>query len=818
MRAMLLVTGALGVLVFAGCADDKDGGGDGATDDTAAAADDTAAGDDGAAADETCDGSDDDGDGAVDEGFGDADNDGIADCVDSETCDERDNDGDGAVDEGYDADGDGYYLCGDEGYVDCDDGNAGVNPGAEDVPGNDVDNDCDGRVDEGQWAGGEVVITEVMAAPEAVSDAVGEWFEVYNASGEDLRLDGMTVTTQLYGQSYTFSGELTMAPGELLVFGADGSVSDNGNVVVDRVYSGLSINSDTDGLTLWMGDTVLDEVIWGDGWYDRTAEGASLTLDPLFLDAVSNDRADVWCAAPETWGLVTDLGSPGEPNPECPSVDHDGDDYSYEDGDCDDADPAISPAAPEICGDEIDNNCNNSQDGCGLSGEVELADGAFDGAVHGDISYDYVGYAVDGAGDVDGDGYGDLITGAYGAGSGGAAYLIPGPITGESQVSDSGYYLYAGYSSENAGYAVSGAGDVDNDGYDDVLVGAYYSSAYLSYAGTAYLVMGPVTADMSLSTADAAFYGEVSSDYAGVSVGGGGDVDSDGFDDVLVGAYYADPGSLYSAGAVYLIYGPATNDGSLSNADARFSGGVSYAYAGWASDLAGDTNGDGFDDVIIGAYGMDVSGGYDNGQAYVMLGPVTGEYDLSADADATMSGEVSYDYFGYSVSKAGDVDGDGYGDVLVGAYGNDERSSAAGKAYLLLGPLSGTVDVTLAEGQYLGITPSDYAGRDVADAGDVDGDGRGDVVVGLYGADPGGLSGAGLACLMYGPATGTINLEDADARIKGALSGDAVGISVGGGDVSGDGLSDLLIGAYGTDPASQYSAGSVYIVNGARGW
>ena len=286
---------------------------------------------------------------------------------------------------------------------------------------------------------------------------------------------------------------------------------------------------------------------------------------------------------------------------------------------------------------------------------------------------------------------------------------------------------------------------MNDDGYADLLVGAPYDSDGGAYAGAAYLVQGPITGMLNLDWgSDAILLGESAGDVAGVSVEGIGDVDQDGYDDLAVGAPYEDAGGSY-AGAVYLVFGAsASGTIDLGSADVKVTGEVAGDNAGVAIGH-GDFNGDGYPDLLVGAPG-DNTGGTDAGSAFLIYGPTVDDFDLG-DADAELYGESAGDYLGYAVDGAGDVDGDGNDDFVLGAYENDEASSPyadAGMAYLALGPVYGTIEVDEASPvRFLGEEYSALMGFSVAGVGDVDGNGLDDLLLGApgYHSDLGAYSG-----------------------------------------------------------------------------
>lgn len=339
---------------------------------------------------EECDGVDNNGNGDIDEGFSDSDGDGTPDCRSTEVCDGVDNNGDGLVDEGFDNDGDGYTQCED----DCDDDDAAVNGGATETASNEVDDDCDGLIDEGRWASGDLVITEIMNNPGRTSDPDGEWFEVYNASDETLYLNGLLLESDPI-ESHVVNSEdlLVLPPGQFFVFGTNGDSTTNGGVNVNYVYEDVSLGNESDSLTLSAGDVILDSLAWDDGMTMPDPDGASLMVDAGFYNSTENDDPDKWCAATESWDSG-DAGSPGAENELCSTTDHDGDGYSGDEGDCDDADVTVYPGAFESDPTK-DNDCD---------GDIEWGPEAV-ATVRGDSSlFSCDSLYLDGSGSSDPDG------------------------------------------------------------------------------------------------------------------------------------------------------------------------------------------------------------------------------------------------------------------------------------------------------------------------------------------------------------------------------------------------------------------------------
>ena len=500
--------------------------------------------------------------------------------------------------------------------------------------------------------------------------------------------------------------------------------------------------------------------------------------------------------------------------------------------DCDDSDPDRYPGAPEAdVGLLEDPACD------GGGGMLSLADFTFIAENPGDRA----GISVSTAGDVDGDGLDDLFVGASGnddgGGAAGKAYLVLGSSLAASpsttiDLSNADFAFIGEDSVDFAGASVSTAGDVDGDGLDDLFVGAFANDAGGTNAGKAYLILGSSLAaststTIDLSNADFAFIGESANDSAGSSVSTAGDVDGDGLDDIIVGAPYNDAGTN-DAGKAYLILGSSLAAStstaiSLSNADFALIGENTYDTAGSVS-TAGDVDGDGLDDIIVGArYNAD--GGSRAGKAYLILGSslaasTSTAIDLSS-ADFAFIGESANDYAGASVSTAGDVDGDGLDDIIVGAPYNDAGESNAGKAYVLLGSTlavssSTTIDLGNADFEFIGTDPNSWAGWSVSTAGDVDGDGLSEILVGqprtYYGTSYGG-AGIVLGSTLASSASPTINLSEADFQFTGVLEQHQAGYSVSSaGDVNGDGLDDILVGASYTNEGIPSAPDEVYLI------
>jgi hypothetical protein len=232
-------------------------------------------------------------------------------------------------------------------------------------------------------------------------------------------------------------------------------------------------------------------------------------------------------------------------------------------------------------------------------------------------------------------------------------------------------------------------------------------------------------------------------------------------------------GSLFAFAGVVYAFVP---DIDLSDADASFWGEDAHDYSGYSVASAGDVNGDGRDDFLIGANGDD-DGGDGAGQTYLILGRAAADWEMDFDlsnADASFRGEDSYDYSGVSVASAGDVNGDGYADFLIGADGDDDGGGNAGQTYLILGHAAAdwgmNFDLSNADASFWGEDVDDRSGSSVACAGDVNGDSYDDFLIGASFNDDGGGN-AGQTYLILGRAAADwgmdFDLSNADASFWG---------------------------------------------------
>ena len=457
--------------------------------------------------------------------------------------------------------------------------------------------------------------------------------------------------------------------------------------------------------------------------------------------------------------------------------------------------------------------------------------------IEGEDNKDYSGRGVAWAGDTDGDGTSDILVAAPdnddAGSSAGKVYLVrSADVPGVSSVPLNDLEIAwtgAGAGFNLGGYvqsdALSTAGDLDGDGLDDIMIGEpLYKGSSGTPDGRVYVIMGASvsptdpTAVPSITTADLIIEGPTYGQL-GHSVVAMGDVNGGGRPDILVGASNASGGR----GEAYLFYGESIHSSSSVDVDTDAS--VEFTAESPGDELGlrvaspGDIDADGFPDVLVGAPSNDIGSESRAGRAYLMKATslTSASHPMGVDSDWLFNGAKSNDLAGHAIDGVGDINKDGYAEFAIAAKGQDTFGSNSGMVYVFNGaelPIFKTV--ALAEAWYKigGETAGDRAGHDLAGAGDVDSDGRGDILISAYANDAGGPS-SGRTYLVLGDSLtldgGSMSLGAADYSFTGESAADSSGYAIaGGGDWNNDGLSDILIGAYLND-STVTDSGTTYL-------
>jgi hypothetical protein len=440
-----------------------------------------------------------------------------------------------------------------------------------------------------------------------------------------------------------------------------------------------------------------------------------------------------------------------------------------------------------------------------------------DGGYVGPTDYEEA-YIVEVVGDIDHDGKEDIAIGApnrtTGGFTGGAVYLLysadpnwdnsDAPLPWDRM-------LYSDVAGDLAGTSIARAGDVNGDGKDDFVVGVPGNDTGGNDAGAAYLVFGRGRNEWQWSdwwslNNFIPLYGENAGDMAGSTVGGNTDVNMDGYDDILVGAPFFDKGAVSDCGKVYVIYGRHKhewpNQINLSQANASYIGDQNGEQIGTSLHGAWDVNGDGYDDIAMGSPEHERTSNA-VGITYVVFGSdaLLVNASIADKANASIAGDTDGERFGHVIEGNFDMDGNGLGDLLVGAPRFTESASQQGAVFVIYGNRTGwSANMTFSNLPYIyGDSADDHFGTSIAALGDNGGDRLDDYAVGAPDRDSGGVD-RGEVYLFYGSwgqLSGANDVGSAipDCNFKGMADSDLVGSTVTGGDINGDGFNDVVFGA-----------------------
>ncbi len=507
-----------------------------------------------------------------------------------------------------------------------------------------------------------------------------------------------------------------------------------------------------------------------------------------------------------------------------PVVDEDGDGFTAGGGDCDDSDPMVHPAATEVCGNGVDDNCDGSPEGCGWARDIDVAkDGVL---LSGWRADDLTGTSLAAGGDINGDGHADLLVSAPDASGGrGVVYIVSGPVVVDQRLADAPSRLFGSEVDSEVGWATDFIGDADGDGNDDVVVVARMPKKTSSdlYDPAVYVLHGPLVGDVQIEESGTPWDHEMEWDGAGTDVAGVGDVTGDGAPDLLVGAPTSDVWASH-AGAAYVLSGPSDHGGALTDASVRILGNPAQRTAssrfGTSVARLGDLDGDGWPDFAVAAWG-DADMEHSAGAAYIFRGPVSGDL-VASDADALVLGPVgdggAIGYEQDQIATVGDQDGDGHPDAAFLVPGTARDYDVRAGAICILGGdrLTGVVFANDGGATVYGALAYDGFGSAITGIGDQNMDGRGDMAVGAAGVDYRGES-SGAVYVIYGPVVGADNVETiAEATVTGGATSWGLGITVASAELTDGGGVDLAIGAPGMTGDAPASGG-VWVLPGGEG-